>query len=264
MDLLRLTDKVAVVTGGGSGIGREIAKLFALHGARVVAADINEEGARETVAEIAEGQGLAARVEVRDRSSVDALMARAAEWGGRLDILVNSAGIVRPGAAESLSEEHWSLVLEVNLTGTWRCCQAAFPYLSRQGGAIVNLASIAALAGLPTGGAYGPSKAAVSSLTRGLAAEWGHYGIRVNAMAPGFIETPMTEATTRNPVARESRLKMVPLGRMGQPSDPARLALFLVSEAADYVTGQTIALDGGVMDTLLLNLSGGIPEQRER
>lgn len=258
MTELRLTDRVAVITGGGSGIGREIARTFARAGARVVVADVNGTAAAAAAAAIGEGQATACCADVRDRASVDALMAQAAAWGGRIDILVNSAGIVRPAPAEALPEELWSLVLDVNLTGTWRCCQAAFPFLARQGGAIVNISSIAAVAGHPFGGAYGPSKAGVSALTRALGVEWARHRIRVNAMAPGFILTAMTEAITHDPAVFRAREASVPAGRIGQPEDVARLALFLAADASAYITGQTITVDGGFTDSLLWKMAGGV------
>ncbi len=254
---MRLRDKVAIVTGGASGIGRVTASLFANEGARVAVVDLDAEGGQATVEQIesAGGEALFIAADVSSEADVrDAVAATVARFGG-LNLLFNNAGINEGGSlggsVEEQTEERWDRVLAVNLKGTILCSKHAVAELKRSGGgAIVNTASISGLVAVSTH-AYSASKAAVIQLTRTMARELGPQGIRVNSVAPGAVETPMTVGP-RGDVSREERVQMMvrltertPLGRIGQPDDIAHAALYLASDEASFVTGQVLAVDGG-------------------
>jgi len=240
-NVIDLTGRSALVTGGCSGIGRAVAELFTALGAHVVTADLDERG----------GGGVSGghvRGDVCNIDDIDAMVREARAATGDLDILVNSAGIVNelvPTIDQDIA--HWQRVLDVNLRGTFLACrQAARAMLPRRQGAIVNLSSITGLAGFPRRSAYGPAKAAVALLTKSLACEWGPHGLRVNCIAPGYIETPMTSALLHDQrVNADPICERTPLGRMGQPDEIARVAAFLVSDWASYLTGAVVPVDGG-------------------
>lgn len=239
-NVIDLTGRSALVTGGSSGIGRAVAELFTALGAHVVTADLDERG------DIA--SGLHVRGDVCNIDDVDAMIREARAATGELDILVNSAGIVNelvPTIDQDI--DHWQRVLDVNLRGTFLACrQAARAMLPRRQGAIVNLSSITGLAGFPRRSAYGPAKAAVAMLTKSLACEWGPQGLRVNCIAPGYIETPMTGALLADQRVKAGPIgERTPLGRMGQPDEIARVVAFLVSDWASYLTGAVVPVDGG-------------------
>jgi len=242
-----LKGKTALVTGAARGIGKAIALKLAEAGANVVVADVLKEDA-EAVAGAVRDQGVKALVcgaDVSDSGQVTAMVQSAVDEMGRLDILINNAGITRDGMFMRMSDENWDLVLKINLKGTALCSQAAARVMSEQlSGKIVNIASVIGLRGNAGQANYAASKAGVIGLTRSLARELGPQGVNVNAIAPGFIETAMTEELPEE--TRQAYSKGIPLGRFGQPSDVADLALFLSSQAADYITGQVIALDGGM------------------
>jgi NAD(P)-dependent dehydrogenase (short-subunit alcohol dehydrogenase family) len=245
-----LSGRVALISGAARGIGAGIAKCLAEHGCTVYVADVDEGGAR-TCAAALRPQGVGLRLDVRDEAAAKAVVAAIAQKHGGLDILVNNAGVVCTGPSDKVSREEWDRLIGVNLTGVFNCVQAALPaMLGRRGAAIVNIASVSAEKG---GGAfgntwYGATKAAVVAVTKGLARELGPRGVRVNAISPGVIETDMVRHLL-TPEVREQLMPRFPVGRFGREEDVANVALFLVSDAASFVTGETIAVDGGFLRT---------------
>lgn len=243
-----LTGKVAVVTGGGRGIGRAIALELARAGAEVAVAVSRDLAAAEETAEAIRALGrraLARRTDVARGEEAEALIGAAVQELGRIDILVNNAGIARDGLLLRMSEEDWDAVLDVNLKGAFHCTKAALRRMLRQrSGRIVNVTSIMGLTGNPGQANYCASKAGLLGLTRATAREVGARGITCNAVAPGWIRTRMTEELPEG--FAEQVLQRIPLGRLGEPEDVAGLVLFLCSEAAAYITGQTFVVDGGL------------------
>lgn len=241
--LSRYRQRVALVTGAGRGIGAAITRRLHAEGATVVLADRDGDAAAALAAELGDERVLAVTVDVTARAELEALMVRIqAELGG-LDLLVNNAGIIRDGFLAKLGEADWDTVLAVNLKGPFLCCQAALPLLrERSGSAIVNITSRAWL-GNPGQSNYSASKGGVVSLTRTLALELARYAIRVNAVAPGLIDTPMTQAMPSE--ARERLLRMQPTGQMGTPADIAAAVAFLGSADAAFISGQVLHVDGG-------------------
>ena len=244
---MTLSGKSAIVTGSASGIGREIALTLAADGASVTVADRNLEGAEAVARQIAESGGTAqvAQVDVTDSGQVDAAVEGAAAAYGSVDILVNVAGFGFNSPIVDMREEDWDLVLGVNLKGQFLCARAAARRMIQQGngGRIVNIASTAANNARYAGGAYCAAKAGVVQLTKVLALELGEYGITVNAVGPGFTETPATVESSEE--YRSNFLAQVPTGRAGRTSDIANAVLFLASPASEYVNGQVIYVDGG-------------------
>lgn len=244
---MSLSGKSAIVTGSASGIGREIALTLAADGASITVADRNLEGAEAVARQIIESGGAAraAQVDVTNSGQVDAAVESAAEAYGSLDILVNVAGFGFNSPIVDMREEDWDLVLGVNLKGQFLCARAAARRMIQQGngGRIVNIASTAANNARYAGGAYCAAKAGVVQLTKVLALELGEYDITVNAVGPGFTETPATVESSDE--YRSNFLAQVPAGRSGRTSDIANAVLFLASPASEYVNGQTIYVDGG-------------------
>jgi len=245
---MELKGKVALITGAAQGIGKAIAQLLAEAGADVVVADLDLPKAQETAKEIAERGAKALPIKVNVASfdeakqAVDSVMA---QWG-RLDILVNNAGITRDALLLRMKEEDWNLVLDVNLNGTFHCTKAVLPLMTkRREGKIVNIASIVGVIGNAGQANYAASKAAVIGFTKTVAREYASRGINVNAVAPGFIETAMTQGLSSE--VRENLYKQIPMGRLGTPLDVAHAVRFLVSEAATYITGQVIHVNGGML-----------------
>jgi NAD(P)-dependent dehydrogenase (short-subunit alcohol dehydrogenase family) len=245
------TGKVALVTGGASGIGRATCEIFAERGGAVVVADLNEAAAREAAERIVgkRGRAEAARCDVTRLADAEAAAATARRVFGRLDVVVNCAGILRASPLEETSEEAWNEVLRVNLTGAFHVTKAAMKTLRGQGGgAIVHVASRMAIRVKEELGAYAASKAGIVQLTRMAALEGAPHGIRVNCVCPGFIDTPMTRASASREEL-ESQFagwaKACPLGRIGRPEDIARAMLFLASEEASFITGVALPVDGG-------------------
>ncbi|MFJ2690996.1 SDR family NAD(P)-dependent oxidoreductase [Pseudomonas sp. NPDC087336] len=241
---MKLANKVALITGAGQGMGRAIARSFAQAGARVVVADINLQAARETIEGLGE-EALALTCNVADSASVAAAMEMLEARFGGLDILVNNAGVGSVDAFVDTPDEHWQRVIGVNLTGTFLCSREAVRLMQKHGsrGAIINISSTAAMTG------EGPShycaaKAGVMGLTRSMARELAASGIRVNTLVPGPTNTPMMADIPEDWM--QSMLKAIPLGRMGEADEIARAAVFLASDDASFITGQNLAVNGGM------------------
>ena len=246
-----LAGKVALVTGGGSGIGRAASVAFARDGANVVVVDVNVEGGEETVQMIKEAGGQAALVhaDVSQAAETQRMVERTLEVYGRLDCAFNNAGV--GGRSRSLtadySEEDWDRVIGINLKGVWLCMKAEIPQMLKQGnGAIVNTASVAGLVGIRGTCAYIASKHGVAGLTKAAALEYAQLGIRVNAVCPGYIRTPLTQPIFDHLEGfEEQAISRHPLGRLGQPEEIAEAVVWLSSDAASFVTGHTMTVDGG-------------------
>ena len=247
---MRLDGKVAVVTGAGSGLGRAIAIAIAEAGADCVCTELPErmQALDSVCAEIERlgRRGFALPLKLPDLVSIDSLIARAIEQMGRIDVLVNNAGVNIPRDALEVTEEDWDGVVDVNLKGSFFMSQrVARTMKERGGGKIVNMASQNGVVGYFKRAAYCSSKAGIVNLTRVLALEWAPFKINVNAVGPTFILTSLTQSTFDDPVLREDLLRRIPLGRVGQPEDVVGAVVFLASPAADLVTGHTLLVDGG-------------------
>jgi NAD(P)-dependent dehydrogenase (short-subunit alcohol dehydrogenase family) len=246
----RVEGKVALVTGGASGIGRATALMFAREGAKLVVADMNEEGGQQTVHMITEnsGEAIFVRTDVSQAVEVQALISKVVETYGKLDCAHNNAGISGGGRAltAEYSEETWHRVLGVNLTGVWLCMKYEIPQmLQHGGGVIVNTASVAGLIGARGLAAYVASKHGVVGLTKTAALEYAQQGIRVNCICPGVIHTPMTERGLNDPERRARIIASEPMGRVGTPEEIAEAVVWLCSDASSFVTGHTMTVDGG-------------------
>lgn len=251
---MQLQDKVCLITGGAAGIGRATAETFAAQGATVILCDLDEDGGREAAAALGEGHGFY-RVNVADREAVQAWVKDVVEKHGRIDVLVNNAGITRDNLlvrvkegelVKQMPEEEFDLVMDVNLKGVFNCAQAVAPVMIRQGsGVILNASSVVGLDGNFGQTNYVATKAGVVGMTKVWARELGRHGIRVNAVAPGFIATEMTKKMPEKVL--ETMKGHTPLGRLGRPEDVANAYAFLASEAAGFINGAVLRVDGGIV-----------------
>ena len=246
-----LEGRICVVTGAGSGIGRAAALALAADGASIAVLDCDEAGAQETV-RLLPGPGIALACDVSDQDAVEDACASVRSRLGDAHVLVNNAGMIRPGALDSLSLADWNAVLAVNLTGYFLCAQAFGHAMRERGeGTLVHVSSIAATEATAFAGAYSVSKAGVTMLSRLLAVEWGPLGIRSNAVRPGMIQTPMVKAVYEAPGIIERRAAVVPSRRVGQPEDIAQAILFLASPRSSYVNGTELLVDGALSQNLM-------------
>jgi 3-oxoacyl-[acyl-carrier protein] reductase len=245
--MFSLRDKVAVVTGASQGIGRETALALAQAGAKVAVAARNEEKLAALVSEIAAagGESVAVKMDVADAEQVKAGFKRVVEKFGRLDILVNNAAVTRDGLAMRMRKDDWDAVLQTNLTGAHLCIQQALPVMMKaRAGRIINIASVVAQMGNSGQANYVAAKAGLIGLTKAIAMEIASRGITVNAVAPGFIETPMTDVLPEQ--VKDKLKERIPLGRMGSARDVASAIRFLASDEAGYITGHVLNVNGGM------------------
>jgi 3-oxoacyl-[acyl-carrier protein] reductase len=247
METLELKGKVALVTGAAQGIGKAIALLLARNGADLVVSDINLEKAQETAKEIQTigRKSSALKVDVASLEDVERMVQTVLEQFHRIDILVNNAGIARDKLILRMTEEDWDVVLDVNLKGTFNCTKAAIRHMLKQkSGKIINIASVVGEMGNAGQANYSASKAGVIGFTKTIAREFAQRGINVNAIAPGYVETPMTDALPEK--VKEELRQMIPMQRLGRPEDIAEAVLFLVSASSNYITGQVLNVNGGI------------------
>ncbi|TDI89675.1 MAG: SDR family oxidoreductase [Candidatus Dadabacteria bacterium] len=250
---MKLEDKVAIVTGAGSGIGRAIAVGLSKEGAKVVVVDMNLDAAEETMKEISKtkNNSFVIKTDVTKGSDVDTMATRTLEQFGQIDILVNNVGI--PGSQEAMllhttPEEEWDRVVSVNLKSVYLCSKRVIPEMIKQGaGKIINLSSVAGIVAFPGRAAYTATKGAVSLLTKAMALDYSKYNINVNALCPGMIETPMTKWRLDNPELRKEVLNWIPMERIGVPDDITGAAVFLASSDSNYVSGHLLVVDGGML-----------------
>jgi NAD(P)-dependent dehydrogenase (short-subunit alcohol dehydrogenase family) len=245
----RLEDKVVVITGAGGGMGREAALVFSEEGARVCVADVDADAAEQTAAEAR--NAFAAQVDVSDSDSVRSMLAATAERFGGIDVLYNNAGIspADDGSILETEPDAWQRVQDVNTKGVYLCCKHGIPYLlERGGGSVINVASFVAIVGAATSQiSYTASKGAVLSLSKELGVQFARQGVRVNALCPGPVETPLLlRIWSETPGAAERRLVHVPMGRMAKPREIVNAALFLASDESSYVNAATFLVDGGL------------------
>jgi 3-oxoacyl-[acyl-carrier protein] reductase len=246
-EFMSLSGKIALVTGAAQGIGRDIALALANDGADVAICDVNLDAAQKTAGDIeAKGRkSLALKANVAASADVTAMIDQVVEKFGKIDILVNNAGITRDGLILRMKDEDWDLVLSINLKGSFLCTKAALKYMSKQrGGTIINIASIVGAMGNAGQANYVASKAGLIGLTKTIAREYANRGITANAVAPGFIDTAMTQALSEN--VRQELAKQIPMGKLGTPEDVANAVRFLASPWASYITGQVIHVNGGM------------------
>jgi len=245
---MRLQNKIAIVTGAGSGIGRAVALAFVKEGACVTVADWSEEGGKETVEQIRKikGKAIFVKTDVSKAADIDEMTKACLAEFGRVDILVNNAGIVKFGALHETSEADWDAVLNVNLKGVFLASKRVIPEMLKQGkGKIVSIASIAGLVGFENVGAYCASKGAIIALTREMALEYAKQKINVNCIAPGIIETAMTKDMLADPAQKQFFESSTPYPRVGEPEDIAFAALYLACDESDFVNGHVLVVDGG-------------------
>ncbi len=244
-----LEGKVALVTGSARGIGRAICETLCDMGTEIIVADVNLEQAQETAGQLGDmfhKEALSIDVDVSKIESVQAMVKKILDKFGKIDILVNNAGITRDGLLMRMKDDDWQKVIDINLTGSFNCTREVVKVMLKQrSGRIVNIASIIGIVGNVGQANYAASKAGIIGLTKSVAKEIASRGITVNAIAPGFIETDMTKVLA--PEIREKLLSNIPLGRLGSPQDVANVVAFLVSDAASYITGQVMVVDGGMV-----------------
>ena len=245
---MRLQDQVAVITGGAQGIGKAIATLFASEGAKLVLSDIDEATVQATAAQIGKEknvESLGIKGNVSQIAECEKLVEAALDKFSRIDILINNAGITRDNLLMRMSDDEWDSVIAVNLKGVFNCTKAAIrPMMKARRGRIVNIASVVGQMGNAGQANYSASKGGVISLTKTCAREFASRNILVNAIAPGFIRTRMTDSLTEE--QKKKLLDLIPLGRLGEPGDIAKVALFLCSEESSYITGHIVSVNGGM------------------
>ncbi|MBL8790482.1 MAG: SDR family oxidoreductase [Rhizobiales bacterium] len=240
-----ISGRTALVTGGARGIGRACAEALAAAGAKLIIADMDEMAGSATARDL---DGAFVKLDVTDKAGVDRIAAGITARHGALDILVNNAGIVQNGPSESVAAEDWRRVIDVNLHGVFHCAQAFGKEMVKAGkGSIVSISSICGSVTVhpQPQAAYNASKAAVNLLTKSLAVEWAQKGVRVNAVAPGYTATELTLAGRSRPEWYDTWMRMTPMGRLGEPREVANAVVFLASDAASYITGTVLMVDGG-------------------
>ncbi len=246
---MSLEGKIAVITGGARGIGRAIAETLVARGAHIVVADLNLEQSQETAEEIEASSGkraIALKVDVADFSSAKGMIDQALQEFGRIDILVNNAGITRDNLIMRMAESDWDAVIGVNLKGAWNCSKAVIrPMMKQRSGRIVNISSVSGLAGQAGQTNYSASKAGLIGFTKALAREVASRQITVNAVAPGFVLTALTQDLPDE--LKETMMQLIPLSRWGKPEEIASAVAFFASDEAGYITGQVLSVDGGMM-----------------
>jgi cyclopentanol dehydrogenase len=245
---MRLENKIALITGGGTGIGAGIAKMFAREGAQVVVCGRREEPLKKVVDEIdrSGGEAIYCLADVSSQVQIQEMISATTLKFGSIDILVNNAGVYIPDDITSTSEEEWDTVMDVDAKGVYLMSKAVLPGMIKKGkGKIINIASIAGLFGFEKSAAYCAAKGAVVNLTREMALDYSSKGICVNAIAPGVIDTDMTKPFLENEEAKQGFLNKTPVGRVGTPEDIANGAVYLASDESDFVVGQTLVIDGG-------------------
>ncbi|NPV54372.1 MAG: glucose 1-dehydrogenase [Firmicutes bacterium] len=251
MDSFKLTGKVAIVTGAAQGLGEAMAQALAEAGADIVIADINEDLARSTARRLSDATGrqcIAIRADVTNESDVDAMVKATLDRFGKIDILINNAGIVKHIPAEDMSMKDWNDVINLNLSAVFLCSQRVGRHMiERKRGCIINIASMSGLiVNTPQPQvSYNASKAGVIMITRSLASEWVKHGIRVNAIAPGYMETAMTREILKTEMATRYWIGMTPMNRPGQPSELGGAVVYLASDASSFTTGHVLVVDGG-------------------
>ena len=251
--MFRLDNKTAIVTGGGSGIGRAIAAVFASQGAGVYILDTDEEGGKTVVNEITAAGGIAAfrKCNVAQQNEVKNVVEDLINVKETIHILVNNAGIAHIGNAETTTEEDFDKLVNVNVKGVYNCLHAVIPYMKKNGGSIVNMASVASSVGIPDRFAYSMTKAAIVGMTLSVAKDYIHHHIRCNCISPGRVHTPFVDGfISKNYPGKETEMfeklsKTQPIGRMAQPEEVAHLALYLCSDEASFITGCDYPIDGG-------------------
>lgn len=245
---MRFKDKVAIVTGGASGIGKEVSKIYSFEGAKTVIFDVDEISIKNFEKEIKDKgfylEGY--KVDVSNFEEVSKITNQVYEKFGKIDILINNAGITRDNFLTKMSIDDWNKVISINLTGTFNCTKSVIPFMyEKESGVIINVSSVVAIYGNIGQSNYIASKAGVIGLTKGWAKEFGKKGIRVNAVAPGFIKTPMTDKVPEKVI--EIMISKTPLGRMGEAQEVAKSIAFLSSDDASFITGVILNVDGGLV-----------------